>query len=719
VEGGQAVKVTGDPDNELWRGYICPKGRALAEQHASPHRLLHSLKRGEDGTWQRISADQAMDEVACKVADIAARHGPRAVAVYMGTGTLPYPAIMPVVRSWMRGLGSAMFFTPGSIDQPGKSIAAALHGSWEAGEQIFEEADTYLVVGMNPIISKCHGIFGQNPGRKIKDARSRGMQMIVVDPRRTETAKQAKLHLPVRPGEDPTLLAAIVSIVIEEELYDHGFVAENAQGLAALAAAVRPFTPDYAAMRCGVPADDIVRAAQIFAGARRGCAIAGTGANFSGRGTVTEYLCLCLNTLCGRWARPGDKVARPGVLLPPHVARAQAIPPFAGWGYGERMRVRGLTASAAGLPTAALSDEMLVEGDGQVKALFCVGANPMMAWPDQRKTRAALDGLELLVSFDCEMSATAELAGYVIASPLSFETHGMSQAVETLKYYGFGLGYPRPWAQYAPPVVQPPEHSELMEEWLFFYGLAQRMGIELTIASSFRSGPYVESKPVLVPVDMREPPTTEDILAAMVTTARVPLEEVKRYPQGRLFEFDDRVQPREAGHDAYLQLGAGHVMDELAQIRAENFAARQANARFPFRLVSRRANNFLNSIGRNSRLLTRGKAFNPLYVHPADLADLGVANGDSVTIRSAHDSIPAVVEADETLRRGVVAMSQAFGGQPDEDHRYRELGSNTNRLIANDRDYDPVTGIPLMGAIPVAIAPLDQAEAVVLPGEPA
>jgi anaerobic selenocysteine-containing dehydrogenase len=705
VDGGRAVKITGDPSNELYHGYICPKGRVLAEQHSAPTRLLHSLKRGADGALERVGVEQAMDEIARRIGALVERHGPRSVAMYFGTGTLPYPATMPAARSWLRGLGSPMFFTPGSIDQPGKSIAMALHGGWQAGEQIFENSDTYLLVGMNPVISKCHGVLGQNPGRKIKDANARGMKMIVIDPRLTETARRAELHLPVRPGEDPTLLAGIVRVVIEEELYDAEFVARNAEGLPALRAALSGFTPDYVAERAGVPAADVVRAARIFAGARRGCALAGTGPNFATRGTITEYLCLALNTLCGRWAREGDKAPRPNVMLPAHVARAQPIPPFAGWGYGEKMRVRGLTMSAAGMPTAALSDEILLDGEGQVKALICVGANPMMAWPDQRRTRAAMDKLELLVSIDHELSATAALSDYVIAPMLSLETPGMSHSVETLKYYGFGLGTPRPWAQYAPRIVAPPEGSEVIEDWLFFQGLAKRMNIDMKIMTSFRAGSHTESGSLFMEIDHAHPPTTEDILADMTRTARVPLEEVKRNAHGRLYdEIDDRVLPREEGNTDRLQLGAEYVLDWLGRIRAEDYAAMRRDRDYPFLLVSRRANNFLNSIGRTSRTLSRGQGFNPLFVHPDDLRELGVESGDSVTVTSSHDAIPAVVEADDTLRRGVVAMSQAFGGQPDEDHRYKELGSNTNRLIAVDDDYDRETGIPRMGALPVAIA---------------
>ena len=707
VEEGRPVKVTGDPGNELYHGYTCPKGRALAEQHTAPTRLLHSVSRGADGAHHRIAPEQAMDEIAAKLAAIIAEHGPRSVAMYFGTGTLPYPATMPAARSWLRGVGSPMFFTPGAIDQPGKSIAMALHGGWQAGEQIFEDSDTYLLVGMNPVISKCHGLLGQNPGRKIKEANERGMQMIVIDPRRTETARRAALHLAVRPGEDPALLAGIVRVVIEEGLYDTGFVAENAEGLDALAAAVRPFTPDYVAARAGVPAADVVRAAHIFAKAERGVALAGTGPSFATRGSVTEYLCLALNTLCGRWARAGEKAPRPNVMLPAFSVRAQPIPPFPGWGYGEKMRVRGLSMSAAGMPTAALSDEILLEGEGQVKALVCVGANPMMAWPDQRRTRAAMDSLELLVAIDNEMSATAALADYVIAPTLSFESPGMSHSVESLKYYGFGLGTPRPWAQYAPRIVEPPAGSEVIEDWTFFLGLARRMGIDLRIMTSFRAGSHSEGASLFMDIDHANPPTTEQILEAMCASSRVPLDEVKRHPHGRLYEeIDTRVLPREEGNTDRLQLGAPYIMDCLGEIRAEDYAGLRRDEEFPFLLVSRRANNFLNSIGRTSAMLTRGQGFNPLFVHPEDLADAGLASGDAVRITSLHDSIPAVVEADATLRRGVVAMSQAFGGQPDEDNRFREIGSNTNRLISVEDDFDRLTGIPRMGALPVALARL-------------
>ena len=205
LDGGQAVKVAGDPGNDLYQGYTCAKGRALPEQHSAPSRLLHSVKRDRDGVHRTIASERAMDEVAERVTAIVAEHGPRAVALYVGTGTFPYPASIPIASAWLRGLGSPMFFSPVTIDQPGKAIAMALHGGWRAGEQAFEEADTWLMVGMNPLISKCNGIPSQNPGRKLKDAVDRGMRCIVIDPRRTETARRGSPASPGPPrrGPDP------------------------------------------------------------------------------------------------------------------------------------------------------------------------------------------------------------------------------------------------------------------------------------------------------------------------------------------------------------------------------------------------------------------------------------------------------------------------------------------------------------------------------------
>lgn len=703
LEQGRAARVVGDPEAPLYGGYTCPKGRALPELHAHPGRLLRSLRRAGDG-FAPIASAQAVAEVAQRVAAIVAESGPRSVALYIGTNSLPYPASPPFATAWLRAIGSRMLFTSNTIDQPGKQIAAALHGAWHAGAQDFSTADAWLVVGQNPLVSKSAGIPSQNPGRKLTDAVARGLRLIVIDPRRTETAQRAFVHLAPRPGEDPALLAAMLHVIFAEGLEDAAFVAENATGVAALREAVRPFAPDAVARRADVPVTDLVLAARTFAAATRAGTVCGTGPSFATRGTLTEYLALCLSTVCGFWPRAGDAATRLNVLMPPFTPKAQPYPPYAAWGRGERLRARGLGNTAAGLPTAALPDEILLPGEGRVRALFCLGGNPMMAFPDQRRTEAALRSLDLLVTFDPELSATAELAHYVIAPKLTLETPGMTQAAEMLKYFGASAGYAEPYAQYAPALLDPPAGSDLIEEWEFFFELARAMELPLQLVGFYGWGRHVESPPIVVPLDMTRRPSTDEVYELLTRGSRVPLAEVKRHPHGRVFEsVRDVVAPRDADCDARLDVGHPEMLRELGAVASEASVERAASDALPFRLVPRRANAFVNSSGRSIAALTRGKPWNPARLHPDDLAALGLAAGDVVRVRSRHDVIHAIVEPDASLRRGLVSMTHAFGGRPGTDDDPHLRGSNTGRLLRADDDFDPVSGIPRMGALPVAV----------------
>ena len=307
----------------------------------------------------------------------------------------------------------------------------------------------------------------QNPARQLTRALARGMQLIVIDPRRTESARRAHVHLQPRPGQDAVLLAAMVQVILAEKWLDEALVADNVAGVEALRAAVEPFTPAYAAMRADVPAESIVRAARVFAQARRGLAVGSTGANMSGRSTLTEYLLLCLNTLCGRYIRAGEPATNPGVLLSRATPRAQPSPPRPAVFPDLKLSVRGLAMSVLGMPTAALADEILA---GNIRALFSLGGNPVDCLAANRNhTIAAMERLELFVQMDVRMSASAKLAHYVLPPPLSFETPTMSYCTEFLELINAGWGFSQPFGM-SPKVLDHPPRSDLVEEWELFYG---------------------------------------------------------------------------------------------------------------------------------------------------------------------------------------------------------------------------------------------------------
>ena len=715
VEAGVPVRVTGDPENPAYHGFTCAKGRALPAQHSHPDRLLHSQKRGPDGRHAAIGSERAMDEIAARVGEIVALHGARAVALYPGTYSGPHPASIPAGVGWMLGLGSKMVFTSAAIDQPGKHVANAIHGRWLGGSDVFDESDVWMLVGNNPLISMSGGIPPSNPSRRLRGAKARGLALVVIDPRRSEVARFADVFLQPRPGHDPEILAAMIHVVLREGRYDAAFCEAHVAGFAELEAAVAGCTPAWAAERAGLEAGDIAHAARVFAGEpgasprRRGCAVAGTGPNMAPHGNLTEYLLLALNTLCGRWRREGEVVPNPGALLPRAVAKAQAAPPRAGWGKGESLASRPLGNSAAGLPTGALADEILHDGPERIRALFCIGSNPVAAWPDQHKTIAAMKKLDLLVTLDMKLSATSKFADYVIAPKLSLEVPGLSISSEAIEQTYVAHGYPEPYAQATPAIVAPPAGADVIEEWAFFWGLAKRMGFALNAYPIRAETGALRERRETWAFDMDAKPSSEDVLAGLMNGSRVPIEEVRRHPHGAIFDdVEVRVAPADPDCADRLDVANADMLGELAEIVAGTNPAARAAAReadYPFALISRRLPNAYNSSGRDIARLNGRKPWNPAFLHPDDLARLGLARGDLVEIRSPRAAILGVVEPAPELRPGVVSMAHCFGDVPEaeDDDTIRAIGSNTGRLVDNESVFDPHTGIPRMSAIPVAI----------------
>jgi anaerobic selenocysteine-containing dehydrogenase len=700
LEDGRPVAVRGDRSNPVYQGYFCVKGQQLLEAWRHPGRLLHSQKREADGRYAAIASAQACDEIAQKLAEIRERHGPRAIALYSGTFSTVNPASGAVVTAWMKALGSRMAFNSNTIDQPGKALAQALHGMWMAPFQDFASSRVALLIGVNPLVAMSGGIPQGNPGRFLSDALARGMQLIVIDPRRTETACRATLHLQPKPGEDAAIVAGLLRVILEEGLHDSEFSAENVAGLDLLRAAVEPFTLEVVSARAGVPADQLAEAARTFARAGRGVATAGTGPNMSGNGTLFEYLLLCLNTVCGRWLREGERVLNPGSVVPTFSAVAQAMGPWPAWGFGEKLRVRGFTNTAAGLPTTALADEILLEGDGRVRALINLGGNPVAAWPDQKKTIAAMQKLDLLVQIDIKMSATAQLADYVIAPKHSLEMAGITLNQDYLALYGVGFGYPEAYGQYTPAIADPPEGSDLLEEWEFFYELAKRMGLSLALRQMGLVGP-AKGEPVAL--DMEKKPTSEDIFEILMRDARISFDELRKHPHGAVFPYPEvLVAPKQPGWEGRLEVGASEMMEALGDL-AERPRAATDPPGYPLRLISRRMMTAYNSSARDLPALQAKWRYNPAFLHPDELERLGLATGDVVEISSDHASILGVVEADATLRPGLVSMSHAFGDAPEGESAVREVGSNTGRLTSVERDYDSFSGLPRMSDIPVRV----------------
>lgn len=689
VDRNRVIAVRGDASNPVYGGYTCIKGRQLPEQHSHPERLRRSLKRRPDGTFTAIASEQALDEIAAHLARIIEQHGPRSVATYNGTYAFQNSAALAVARAWHEGIDSPLYYTSVTIDQPAKFIAPSRFGTWGAGNHGFESADVVMVIGNNAIISQYSpfgGIPPFNPVKRLRDAKRRGLEVICVDPRRTEVARYADLHLQIKPGEDPTLLAGVLRVIFEENLHDAEFCAAHVGGLDDLRAAVADFTPEYVERRTTLPAALVVEAARLFARGPRGCATTGTGPDMSPRSNLTEHLVLALNTVCGRYNREGEVVPNPSILMPPAARRAQAFDPAPAWGSGPRARVRGLGQIFGEMPAATLSDEILEPGEGQVRALISVGGNPVVAWPDQIKALRAIEALELNVCVDIKMSATARRAHYVIAPKLSLERADVTLLTDSW--------YERPYAQYTEAVVEP--DGDVIEEWELFWGLARRMGTPIKLPGGS--------------LDLTRRPSKFEVLEKITAGSRVPLAEVRRHDGGHVYEHVRvMVEPADPHSRGRLQLAPEGIVEELREVRAEPLSSGggygERSAAFSHRLISRRLRHVYNSSGRDLSVLRAKGTTNPAFMNVADLKRIGLESGDLVEISSEHATILGVAQATDELKSGVISMAHAWGDSPENDGQVREIGSSTNRLVNNAADYDPITGMARQSAIPVNVRP--------------
>lgn len=689
VTDGKVTKVRGDKSNPLTRGYACFKGLRNPELHHGPDRLTSSLKRGADGAFEPIASERAFDEIADRLRTIIDEDGPRSVAVFIGTQGLFSAANPGFAGAFAAALGTPSLFGTMTIDQSAKWIASGRIGDFGGGPQPFAGADVWMFVGTNPLVSVTggpglSGFNNFNPVKSLEDAKARGMKLIVIDPRLTETARHADLFIQPKPGEDAAILAAMIRVILAEGWHDQDFCGRHVEGVAALRGAVDAFAPELVAARAGIPASQIVEAARLFAHqSRTGMAGSGTGPDMAKHSNLSEHLVQCLNVLCGRYLRAGEAVGNPGVLSPRIERTAAAVPPTREWERdGARSRKHGLGIIKGQMMSAVLPDEILHPGKGRIRALICMGGNPAVALPDQRKVLEALRHLDLLVTIDPRMSATARLAHYVIAPTLPFERPDHTGF--------FDKFFPVPYAQYTPALVAPP--GDVVHDWYVFWSLARRLGMPIRFGGAALS--------------MDTPPTAEEVLALVAAHAQVPLDEVKRADGGRLYDVPAQVvRPGPDESTTRLQVAAPDVLDELAALRRDVIAGvPQADERaYPMRLVSRRFREVMNSLGTDLPATRERLPCNPAFMNPDDMARAGLIDGERVRIVSPHDSLHAMVRADATVRGGVVSMSHCWGGLPgDEDERDGRYGP-TSRLVSGEWAAESINRMPVMSAIPVRV----------------
>lgn len=689
-ENDRIIRIVGDKDHPLTKGYVCFKGLQAEEAHHGPARLLHPLKKQPDGSHKQISLEQALDEIAEKMRRIMDRDGPNAIAGFSGNGAVYNHITFALFPQWIRALGSPNYFSTMTIDQPAKMVTPFRLGMWGAGRQMIPESETVMIIGSNTLASHStnHGLVAA-PTKTIKKEKQRGLKIIVIDPRLTETARYADVFLQLYPGEDPTLLAGLLNIILENNWHDAAFCSEHIPpgDLEKLRNQLKSYDLDYVSQRTGVAKEKIIEAARVFAGeSKTGPALSCTGPSMAPRGNLSDHLIEVINVVCGRFRRAGEQYTDINPWVPDYPRYAEVIPPNRTWEKEPDSRIFGAHSLVGERMSVTLADEIQTPGEGQIKALINASGNPAISMPDKKKFASALESLELLVTVDPFMTATAKQSDYVLPTKMMYERHDLP-----LTFMGFPI-FIEPWGQYAKAIMNPPEGSEVVDDWYIYWGLAKRLNKPLTLNG--------------VEFDMENAPTTEGILEMMTRGSLVPLEEIKKHPSGKIFDVAPHyVQPARPEAKGKFDIIPDDIKQELDEVRQEtvNHGHYESNGKyFTHRLSVRRIRNVMNTVVTQLQSTKEKYPYNPAWVNPQDLETYGLHSGDNVNIVSDHGSVAAIIEADETVRSGVVSMCHGYGGGDDKGD-IRESGSSVNLLISSSRNLENITAMVRMSGIPVKI----------------
>ncbi|MCY1396260.1 Formate dehydrogenase H [compost metagenome] len=672
TEDGRILSIRGDAEDSFSRGHVCPKAVALQDIQNDPDRLRQPMRR-VDEQWQPIGWDAAFELAATRLAAIRERHGADAVGVYQGNPSVHNYGLMTHSNYFLGLLKTRNRFSATSVDQlPHHLVSQQMYGH---GLLIpipdIDHTDFMLILGGNPLASNGSIMTVPDVEKRLKAIRARGGRVVVVDPRRSETAAIADQHIFIRPGQDAALLLGVLATLLDEGLGRATHLPVD--GLDEVRAALAQFDAEAMAQRCGVPAPVIRQLARDFAGADKAVCYGRMGVSTQAFGTLCQWLVQLLNLLTGNLDRAGGALCTtPAVDLVASTSGGA----FNRW----QSRVSGLPEYGGELPVAALAEEMLSEGEGQVRALITVAGNPVLSTPNGRQLEQALEGLEFMLSVDFYINETTRYADLILppTAPLEHDHYDTS----------FNLLAVRNVTRFNEAVLPKPEG--MLDDWEIFVGLARAyaalVGVELKptmppqriIDMGLRFGPYGEaSERKLDLARLREHPHGLDLGPLRPNLAQ-------------------RLKTPGCAVCAAPQLF-------LADLR--RFAGSAAPAAEQLLLIGRRHVRSNNSWMHNYHRLVKGKPRHQLLMHPQDLERRGLADGQRVRVSSRVGSVEVQVAASDEVMPGVVSLPHGWGhARPGVQLSIaREQGGASVNDLTDERYLDSVSGNAALNGVPVEV----------------
>ncbi|MEV5962815.1 molybdopterin-dependent oxidoreductase [Kribbella sp. NPDC051952] len=672
VEDGHVTDIRGDESDPLSRGHICPKAVALRDLQDDPDRLSTPVRRTADG-WEDVSWEAAYELIVDRLTGIQREHGRNSVGVYLGNPNVHSLGALTHMPAMVRQLRTRNRFSATSIDQLPQMLASYLlygHQLMVAVPDI-DRTSYLLMLGANPLASNGSMMTAPGFGRRLKDVRKRGGRVVVIDPRRTETAAVADEHHFVRPGTDAAFLLALLHQVIED---GHARPAAYVDGLAAVEAAVEPWTPERAAAITGIGADVIRRIAGEFATADRAACYGRVGVSTQQFGAICQWAIQVLNIITGNLDRPG------GTMFP-----RPAVNALLGLGRGHvgvwKSRVRGLPEFGGELPVSVMAEEILTPGDGQIRAMVTVAGNPVLSTPNGRKLDEAFGALDFMVAVDPYINETTRHADVILppAPPLERDHYDVI-------FHQLAVRNTSRWND-----AVLPKPAEARHDWEIFRDLG---------LAFVRRTPWSRRK-VEVMARLRLSPRRIVDLGLRIGPYRLSLRQLRKSPGGIDLGPLQPALPEALHHKTKrIDLAQRMILDNLPRLEALATGSDDE-----LLLIGRRHLRSNNSWMHNSARLVKGKPRHQLLMNPDDLVKRDLTDGQLVTVTSAAGSVDVEVASSNDMMPGVVSLPHGFGHNRAATRltvANQVAGASANDIT--DADFtDPVAGTAAVNGVPVTV----------------
>ncbi len=700
MRDGVIESIAPDREHVVSKGFACKKGLHFHEIDQSPDRLLYPMKR-TGSSWETITWKQALREIGDKVKAIRKENGPDSIAAYAGNGSgfsLPHAFGL---QGFMLGAGSKSMYSASSQDCSNKfAVAEQMYGT-PAIQTLpdFDHAGCFIMIGANPAASRLS--FANAPGvlRRLKDAEAAGCCIYHVNPRRTESVRIAGSHVFIRPGTDLFFLLAFAGELVRTGGVCRERVERFMKNYDRFESIVLPWTPERVGEVTAIPAGTIRELVAAYRDASSSILYCSTGVNHGPDPALSFWLIEAINAVSGNLDRKGGTLVGKGFIdLPRLSVRTGTLLS------GLHSRIGGIRTVMDCFPGAILHDEIITPGEGQVRALFVSGGNPLLSFPDSLRLEEALKKLKLLVCVDIFKNETGNLAHYLLPATSFFQHPDINFVFQSM----MGI-MNNPVVNYSD-TIRTPEAGQRDEFWIY-RELARASGLNLYGSWAVRVILAVERVLGRIPLAGRLIRLSQEKIFSMIlrSTIGISLRRMRKNPHGILLDpirGDSFLGKRVLTTDGRVDLAPAVYVEATAKLEArfrEEIALRDT-----LKLINMRESLSHNSYYHNARSCVGGRrTTNYLHLSPADAERSGLCDGDMAMVRSAAGSVKVPVKVTDEMMPGAAALPHGWGHRDAEGLSVarEHAGVNVNYLTSSGPDWvDPLSGMARLTGIVIEVS---------------